>query len=29
MENKQFFIGINLSKPFLDAALMPVFDHQK
>jgi transposase len=29
MENKQFFIGIDISKPFFDAALMPVFEHQK
>lgn len=29
MENKQFFIGIDISKPFFDAALMPVVEHQK
>src|ERR1700712_3063745 len=29
MHSKQFFIGIDVSKPFFDAALMAVTDHQK
>lgn len=27
--NTQFFIGIDVSKPYFDAALLPVVDHQK
>ena len=27
--NAKYFIGIDVSKPFFDAALMPVIDHQK
>ena len=29
MKDTQFFIGIDISKPFFDAALMPVVQHQK
>ena len=29
MNNLQFFIGIDVSKPYFDAALLPVINHQK
>jgi len=29
IKNTQFFIGIDVSKPYFDAALLPVVDHQK
>lgn len=29
MNDTQFFIGIDISKPFFDAALMPVVQHQR
>ena len=29
MENKQFFLGIDVSKPFFDATMMAVINHQK
>jgi transposase len=29
MKNNQFFIGIDVSKPYFDASLMPVIEHEK